>query len=83
MAESNKPSGSVLEQLQSFDINDIDWQNMGSWPLVGKVSFCMTVVVVSGVLAYIGLVQGQQASLEHEEQAAPVVEKSKDGWKVL
>lgn len=68
MAESNKPSGSVLEQLQSFDINDIDWQNMGSWPLVGKVSFCITVVVVSGVLAYTGLVQGQQASLDSLER---------------
>ena len=41
---------------------------MGSWPLVGKVSFCITVVVASGVLAYIGLVQGQQASLDSLER---------------
>lgn len=27
------------EKLSSFDINDVDWNNMGSWPLVGRVSF--------------------------------------------
>jgi type IV pilus assembly protein PilO len=71
MAESNKSSESLLEQIQGLDINDIDWQNMGSWPLVGKVAFCVIIVMAAGVLAYIGLVQGQLSaldSLERKEQ---------------
>ncbi|TNC86047.1 MAG: pilus assembly protein PilP [Thalassolituus sp.] len=71
MAESNKSPESLLEQIQGLDINDIDWQNMGSWPLVGKVAFCAIIVVAAGVLAYIGLVQGQLSaldSLERKEQ---------------
>ncbi|WP_369986343.1 type 4a pilus biogenesis protein PilO [Thalassolituus sp.] len=71
MAESNKSSESLLEQIQGLDINDVDWQNMGSWPLVGKVAFCAIIVVAAGVLAYIGLVQGQLSeldSLERKEQ---------------
>ena len=71
MAESNKSSESLLEQIQGLDINDIDWQNMGSWPLVGKVAFCAIIVMAAGVLAYIGLVQGQLSaldSLERKEQ---------------
>ena len=71
MAESNKSSESLLEQIQGLDINDIDWQNMGSWPLVGKVAFCVIIVIAAAVLAYIGLVQGQLSaldSLERKEQ---------------
>lgn len=71
MAESNKSSESLLEQIQGLDINDVDWQNMGSWPLVGKVAFCVIIVMAAGVLAYIGLVQGQLSaldSLERKEQ---------------
>ncbi|MEC7546642.1 MAG: type 4a pilus biogenesis protein PilO [Pseudomonadota bacterium] len=64
MAESNKSSESLLEQIQGLDINDIDWQNMGSWPLVGKVAFCVIIVMAAGVLAYIGLVQGQLSALD-------------------
>jgi type IV pilus assembly protein PilO len=71
MAESNKSSESLLEQIQGLDFGDIDWHNMGSWPLVGKVAFCVMIVVVAAVVAYIGLVQGQLSaldSLERKEQ---------------
>lgn len=30
------------ERLSSFDINDVDWNNMGSWPLIGRVFFAAT-----------------------------------------
>lgn len=68
MAESNKTPVSILEQLQGLDLNDIDWQNMGSWPVVGKIFFCLIVTVAVGVLAYIGLVQGQLATLDTLER---------------
>lgn len=38
----------VTEKINSFDINDIDWNNMGSWPLVGRVVFA--IIVFMGVL---------------------------------
>ena len=27
------------EKLSNFDINDVDWNNMGSWPLMGRAFF--------------------------------------------
>ncbi len=29
------------DKLSSFDINDVDWNNMGSWPLPGRVFFAL------------------------------------------
>jgi len=71
MAEPNKTKVSLLEQMQGFDINDIDWQNMGSWPLIGKSAFCIVILVAACLLAYVGVVQGQLTklkSLENQEQ---------------
>ena len=36
------------EKVSNFDINDIDWNNMGSWPLGGRIFFA--VLVFFGVL---------------------------------
>ncbi|MAA72598.1 MAG: pilus assembly protein PilP [Bermanella sp.] len=38
----------LTEKINGFDINDIDWNNMGSWPLVGRVVFA--VIIFFGVL---------------------------------
>lgn len=29
------------EKISSFDINDVDWNNIGSWPLMGRVAFAV------------------------------------------
>ena len=29
------------EKISSFDINDVDWNNIGSWPLMGRVIFAV------------------------------------------
>jgi type IV pilus assembly protein PilO len=34
----------VLDQLNDFDINDIDWTRMGIWPAAGKAFFCALLV---------------------------------------
>lgn len=43
MAEQNKPDVKAmmakLNEFQLDDLNNIDWENMGSWPLLGKSSF--------------------------------------------
>jgi type IV pilus assembly protein PilO len=33
----------LIDKVNSFDINDIDWNNMGSWPLVGRIIFATIV----------------------------------------
>lgn len=38
----------LTDKINSFDINDIDWNNMGSWPLIGRVVFATIIFV--GVL---------------------------------
>ena len=68
MADSNKSSTSIVEQLQGFELGDIDWQNMGSWPAIGKIAFCVMLLVVGVVISYLALFQGQLSSLESLER---------------
>lgn len=39
----------LVEKINGFDVNDIDWNNIGSWPVVGKIVFAA--IVFFGVLA--------------------------------
>jgi len=60
----------LIEKINGFDVNDIDWNNMGSWPLVGKIVFAM--MIFFGVLAgtYFldvqGLLEKNQQVIEKE-----------------
>lgn len=36
----------TLEQLKNFDVNDIDVERIGVWPLPGKIFVCVLLVVV-------------------------------------
>jgi len=53
------------EKLSSFDVNDIDWNNMGSWPLVGRVVF--SIIVFVAVLVGLYFVNIQALSEEYEK----------------
>lgn len=35
----------TLEQLQNFDINDIDWDRIGVWPLPARIAVCLVLAV--------------------------------------
>lgn len=35
----------TLEQLQNFDVNDIDWERIGVWPLAARVAVCVVAAV--------------------------------------
>jgi len=36
----------TIEQLKNFDVNDIDFQRIGVWPLPGKVFVCVLIVAL-------------------------------------
>jgi type IV pilus assembly protein PilO len=33
----------LTDKINSFDINDVDWNNIGSWPLAGRITFAIIV----------------------------------------
>lgn len=41
-----------IEKVNNFDINDIDWNNMGSWPIIGRVIFAFIVFVALLAVGY-------------------------------
>lgn len=62
----------LMDKLNDLDVNDlnnIDWNDMGSWPVPGKIFFCVLVFV--GVIAggYFGMVEGVSQRLEREERS--------------
>lgn len=64
------------EKLSNFDINDIDWNNMGSWPPIGKAIFAAIIFCaifaagyffdVSDILKQLDSVQKKEVSLRQE-----------------
>ncbi|MCG8432903.1 MAG: type 4a pilus biogenesis protein PilO [Gammaproteobacteria bacterium] len=59
------------EQIQNFDLNDIDWENVGDWPLAGRL--VVFAVAFAGIIAggYYYIVQDKLTQLdqiEREEQ---------------
>lgn len=62
----------LIDKINSFDPNDIDWNNMGSWPLVGRVIFAL--IVFAGVLTATyfldvqGLIDKNDQVVKKEEQ---------------
>ena len=46
------------DKINSFDVNDIDWNNMGSWPLVGRIVFAILVFLVVLIALYFVSIEG-------------------------
>ncbi len=70
----------VIDQLNDFDINDIDWTRMGVWPLVGKVAFCVIIsvaIVAAGYFMVIKDLNVQFDSVTNKEQQLRQTFKSK------
>jgi type IV pilus assembly protein PilO len=55
-----------LDKINEFDVNDIDWENMGSWPLVGKVVFCIILATAILIGGYIMMLEPMKLKLERE-----------------
>ena len=54
----------ILKSLQEFDVNDLDVENIGSWPLAIKVVVWTVAFVAVLVLGYLYHVQNLQTSLQ-------------------
>ena len=67
MADNKATMGSVFEQIQGFDLTDIEFDKIGSWPTLGKVAFCGLIVLVLALVSYFFLIDGERASLERLE----------------
>lgn len=52
-----------LKDLNNFDINDIDFNNMGSWPVAGKVITAALVFSLVAFLGYYFVISDQQKVL--------------------
>lgn len=76
MADQSAPNW--FEKLKDFevsDINEIDWENMGSWPLPGKIILCVLLfaAVVAGM--YFLMIQEQLDILEREQKKEQTLKK--------
>ena len=67
MADNKATMGSMLEQIQGFDLSDIEFDKIGSWPLIGKVAFCALIVLGLALFSYFFLIDGERASLDRLE----------------
>jgi type IV pilus assembly protein PilO len=54
----------ILKSLQEFDINDLDLDNIGSWPIAVKVIVWTIALTAVLVLGYIYHIEGMQKNLE-------------------
>lgn len=54
----------VLKSLQEFDINDLDLENIGSWPLAVKIIVWVIALTAVLILGYMYHIEGLQTNLE-------------------
>jgi type IV pilus assembly protein PilO len=57
----------ILKSVQEFDINDLDFDNIGSWPLAIKVIVWVIALIAVLVLGYFYHVQNLQTKLQEAE----------------
>ena len=65
----------VLSELQDFDVNDLDVENMGSWPKVVKAIVWILVFVGVLALGYFYVISDLQAQLAKEERVEQDLKK--------
>jgi type IV pilus assembly protein PilO len=67
MAKGNKfDLQPYLDKINEFDVNDIDWENMGSWPVTGKSIFCSIIVVAILIGGYFMMLEPMVQKLTRE-----------------
>jgi len=67
MAKDNKfDLQPYLDKINEFDVNDIDWENMGSWPIAGKAIFCSIIAASILVGGYFMMLEPMRQKLTRE-----------------
>lgn len=66
----------TLEQINDFDINDIDWSRVGVWPLVGRIFVWILAVATVFALAYFLFVSDLQSTLQREMKKEDTLRQS-------
>jgi len=64
-----------LNEFQLVDLNNIDWENMGSWPFPGKVVFCVLIFIAVLVGGYFGIVEENLDRLSREVKKEATLKK--------
>lgn len=54
----------LVEQIQGFDFNDIDWDRVGVWPLPGRVFLFVVACLVIVVATYFVVVKDKHARFD-------------------
>ncbi|GGY36091.1 pilus assembly protein PilP [Bacterioplanes sanyensis] len=57
-----------LKEIEVDDINNIDWENMGSWPLPGRIVFAALVAIALLIGSYFYLISDEIDRLKAEQQ---------------
>lgn len=55
---------SYLEQLQDFDINEVDWERIGVWPVPVKIALCIVIVIVMFVACHFLIIKDKNIQLD-------------------
>jgi type IV pilus assembly protein PilO len=58
----------LVQDLQEFDVNDLDFDNIGSWPLLVKIIVWLVVFIGGLTLGYIYDISDLQLAMESEQK---------------
>lgn len=65
-----------LKSLQELDLSELDFQNIGSWPLVVKVITWILAFIVVIVLGYYVVISDKQQSLKQAQQREQTLKRT-------
>ena len=69
----------ALKELQDFDVNDIDFENIGSWPIAIKIIAWSLILILVLVLGYTQDISDLIDSLDREENKELALRKEFEG----
>jgi len=72
MADLNQ----YIEQLRNFDVNDIDWDRIGVWPVPAKIFVCFLTIVVMFLACHFLIVKDKNMQLESAKTRESALRKS-------
>lgn len=59
----------TLDELRNLDLRDVDFSNIGEWPLAGRLTLMALVVVIVLAVGYFLVVRGKLQDLNNARQA--------------